>query len=244
VTDVMILCYHAVSPTWNGALSVTPEDLNYQLSLLSHRGWHATTFSEALFRPPAQRTLAITFDDAFLSVLRLARPVLASLSWPATVFVPTAFAAARQTLAWQGIEHWQQSDHAAELVSMDWTDLRGLANEGWEIGSHTVSHPWLTTLDDADLRAELSLSMEACSDALGRPCRSIAYPYGDHNERVARIAGDVGYRAGAALSASLHGIEPLRWPRVGIYHGDSGPRFHTKVNFLTRRLRSTRLWRG
>ena len=49
---------------------------------------------DALFSPPGTRTLAITFDDAFHSVREYAYPVLASRSWPATVFVPTSFAGA------------------------------------------------------------------------------------------------------------------------------------------------------
>jgi peptidoglycan/xylan/chitin deacetylase (PgdA/CDA1 family) len=242
MSDVMILCYHAISPTWTSALAVTPEDLEWHLSLLAKRGWQATTFSEALSSPPARRTLAVTFDDAFQSVREHAYPILSALSWPATVFVPTAFASTRQTLAWRGIDHWQQSVFATELLSMDWDDLGALADGGWEIGSHTCTHPHLTTLKDDELRVELGESLQECSTHLGRPCRSIAYPYGDVDARVAQIAGEVGYVAGAALSSSLRGDERLRWPRVGIYGRDTHRRFRAKVSWVTRLVRGSRWW--
>jgi peptidoglycan/xylan/chitin deacetylase (PgdA/CDA1 family) len=242
MTDVLVLCYHAVSPSWTGSLSVTPDALERQLAYLVRRGWRATTFSEAVLEPPAHRTLAITFDDAFASVRELAWPVLSELGLPATVFAPTAFMSRRQRLEWAGIDHWRSTPDAGELICMSWDDLGELAEQGWEIGSHTRTHPQLTTLDDAALRDELDGSRRDCAQHLGRPCRSIAYPYGEVDRRVADNARRSGYLAGAALSGSLRRLGPHRWPRVGIYHGDIDRRFRLKMTPVTRRLRASRLW--
>jgi peptidoglycan/xylan/chitin deacetylase (PgdA/CDA1 family) len=243
MTEIMVLCYHAVSPSWESTLAVTPAEFERQMKLLDRRGWRAATFADALVNPPGPRTVAITFDDAYRSIQLHARPVLAALSWPATVFVPTAFASSRQTLTWPGIEQWLGTPSAGELLSMDWDDLRGLEDDGWEIGSHTCTHPHLTALSDDELRGELTASLEACSEHMRHPCRTIAYPYGDTDARVARAAGEAGYAAGAALSSSLRGGEPLRWPRVGIYDRDAGRRFELKVSRITRWLRASPLWR-
>src|SRR5205085_9051635 len=86
LSDVLVLCYHAVSPTWGASLSVTPDEFESQLRTLLRRGWRGATFRDAVLRPPWPRTLAVTFDDAFLSVLELAHPILARLGLPATVF--------------------------------------------------------------------------------------------------------------------------------------------------------------
>jgi peptidoglycan/xylan/chitin deacetylase (PgdA/CDA1 family) len=241
VSDVLVLCYHAISPTWSAALSVTPEALEAQLRELVRRGWRGATFEAAVLRPPWPRTLAVTFDDAFLSVLELGHPILSDLGLPGTVFAPTAFLDQRQPLRWPGIDHWSQTPDRAELQSMDWTDLQTLAGDGWEIGSHTQTHPHLTRLDDAALADELEASRRACATRIGRPCHTLAYPYGDVDERVAARAARAGYLCAASLSLQTPG-GVHRWPRVGVYHRDAPWRFRLKVNRPLRRARASPLW--
>lgn len=242
-SDVLVLCYHAVSPTWQAALSVPPEALETQLTTLVRAGWHGTTFSEAVTAPPSRRTLVISFDDAFRSVSEQAYPILSRLGLPATVFAPTAFISNdRQQLAWPGIETWADTPHRSELDAMSWEDLRHLASHGWEIGSHTRTHPRLTRLGDEALRIELERSREECTTNLGTPCQTLAYPYGDVDLRVARAAAAAGYTAAAALSSSLRRNGLHRWPRVGIYHADQMWRFRLKVDRTVRRIRSSRIW--
>ena len=242
MTDVLVLCYHAVSPSWSAPLSVTPDEFERQLSFLARRGWRATKFTEALFSPPAPRTLAITFDDAFQSVRQLAYPALRALGWPATVFAPTEFMGARAPLRWPGIDQWQGTADEHELISMNWEDLAELAEAGWEIGSHTCTHPLLTAVDDVRLKEELQRSRQECTERLGAPCESIAYPYGVVDERVAARAGEAGYRAAGTLISSLRPLGPLRWPRVGIYHVDDYRRFRLKMTPVMRHLRASSLW--
>ncbi len=242
MTDILVLCYHAVSPTWQAPLSVTPASLEAQLSELVARRWRATTFTDAVLRRPYPRTLAVTFDDAFLSVLTQAEPILGRLGIPATVFAPTAFMSERQRLRWAGIDQWLETPFAGELECMCWDDLRRLSGSGWEIGSHTCTHPRLTRLDEKAIHSELEASRLECERQLGVPCTSIAYPYGEVNARVADAAEKAAYRAAARLSSGLAPDGPLRWPRVGIYHGDQRWRFNAKVNGTLRWLRTTRLW--
>ena len=238
----MVLCYHAVSDDWDAALSVTPTAIEEQLSQLCRRGWHGATFTEAVLRPPHRRTLAVTFDDAFLSVLERALPILTQLGLPATVFVPTTFMARRQRLLWAGIDRWADTDFAAELEGMNWEDLRLLVAHGWEIGSHTRTHPRLPHLDDGAARHELERSRAECEERLGEACTSIAYPYGHVDQRILHLAGEVGYAVGAGLSSSLVPGGPLRWPRIGVYHADQSWRFWLKTNPAVRRIRASRAW--
>lgn len=240
----IVLCYHAVSPRWDADLSITPEMLDRQVAYLLARGWQATTFTEAVLGRSPGRSLAITFDDAFASVARYAAPVLARHGVPATVFAPTDFMDGGAQLAWPGIDHWGTSPFADELAAMDWAGLRALADAGWEIGSHTRSHPRLTSLADAALARELAESRERCARELGRPCRSIAYPYGDVDARVAAAAAAAGYETGAKLARDLRDEGPLLFPRIGIYHPDEWPRFRLKVAWPVRWLRRSPLLRA
>jgi peptidoglycan/xylan/chitin deacetylase (PgdA/CDA1 family) len=235
---VLVLCYHAVSDRWPAPLSVRPARLEAQLRLLRLRGYRGTTFHDAVTSPLEHRTFAITFDDAFRSVIELAFPILSRAGVPGTVFVPTAFADSGQPLEWAGIDHWAGGRHTAELAPMGWDELRTLAAAGWEIGSHSRSHPRLTRVDDATLDAELTESRAACQRALDRSCLSVAYPYGDVDARVVAAAHRAGYEAGAGLPVRPGPPRRLDWPRVGVYHADQLWRFQLKTSPLVRRLRA------
>lgn len=241
-SDLLVLCYHAVSERWPADLSITPANLTAQLDLLAARGYRGVTFTEAVESPQDGRRVAVTFDDAYRSVLELGEPILARLGWPATVFVPTDFAGTERPMSWPGIDHWAGGEFDRELVPMSWEELDGLASRGWEIGSHTCSHPHLTELGDAALEDELRRSKAVCEERLGRDCASIAYPYGDHDGRVVEVARGAGYRTAGTLPSRMEARDPLRWPRVGIYYGDDLRRFKAKVSPLVRGLRASRAW--
>jgi peptidoglycan/xylan/chitin deacetylase (PgdA/CDA1 family) len=237
MSDVVVLCYHAVSDSWPDALAVTPDDLRAQLQSLVDKGYRGATFSDAMTAPPSRRTLAVTFDDAFSSVAELARPILEELGLPGTVFVVSEFGDGSRLLRWPGIEQWHDGPHEAELRCMDWDQLRELAGAGWEIGAHTCSHPHLTQIDDAAVARELLHSRLACEAAMRRPCRSVAYPYGDVDARVVAHAREAGYEVAAGLPDHPAPRDPMDWPRIGIYRRDSLRRFQVKCAPATRRLR-------
>jgi peptidoglycan/xylan/chitin deacetylase (PgdA/CDA1 family) len=113
---------------------------------------------------------------------------------------------------------------------------------GWEVGSHTCRHPRLTQLDDQALEQELVESRETCAEHLGRPCTSIAYPYGNVDQRVADASARLGYTAGAALSSNLRYRGALRYPRVGVYRVDDWRRFRVKMLRATRAARAMPVW--
>ncbi len=243
VTDVLVLCYHGVSEDWGADLAVTPAALESQLELVLKRGYRGATFYDAVHSPPAGKTVAVTFDDAYRSVIELGYPILARLGVPGTVFVPTSFTGSEAPMAWPGIDNWLGGPHESELVPMSWEELGTLAEAGWEIGAHTRTHPHLTELDDAALGEELRASRDDCEQNLGLPCRSFAYPFSDEDERVVRATGEAGYSAACTLPASMHPASSLRWPRVGVYWDDDGLRFRAKTSPLIMRLRAGREWR-
>jgi peptidoglycan/xylan/chitin deacetylase (PgdA/CDA1 family) len=244
MSDVLVLCYHAISPSWTAALSTTPASFERQISLLVKRGYRGVTFTEAVATPrpdrPRDRVVAVTFDDAYRSVMDLARPILDRYGLPATVFAPTDFIDAQEPLRWSGVDVWLGGPHEDELVPMSWADLQTLIDAGWEIGSHTGSHPHLTELDDRALMDELGRSKAACEHRLTGACASLAYPYGDVDARVVAATVRAGYRAAAALPQGRLGRrDPLSWPRIGIYHVDDDRRFSLKISPTIRRLRGS-----
>lgn len=229
---LVVLCYHAVSPGWECPLSVTPAQLTSQLKTLVERGFRGAPFG-AILDPPPGKTVVVTFDDAFKSVIELAYPVLSAIGLPGTVFLPTKFVGQDEPMSWDGIEQWTGTADSKELRPMSWDDVRFLAEAGWEVGSHSQTHPHLTWLDDTALARELRQSREDCERQVGRACETIAYPYGDVDGRVARAAADAGYRAGAVLGRRLS-ARPMTWPRIGVYRRDSHKRFLAKLSRTAR----------
>jgi peptidoglycan/xylan/chitin deacetylase (PgdA/CDA1 family) len=202
----LVLCYHAVSPTWDHRLSLDPELLLRQVRALS-RFW----------------TVHATFDDAFRSPARVF-PALDKLGVTIQIFVCTGFARDGAPLRIPELE----GEDPEELASMAWDELRGHAARGIAIGSHTVSHAHLTRLSDAELRHELTDSKAELESELGRPCTELAYPYGEHDARVRAAARAAGYRRAYALG-SLR-ADPYAWPRVDLY------RRHTPLRAFFRAL--------
>jgi peptidoglycan/xylan/chitin deacetylase (PgdA/CDA1 family) len=233
--DVLVLCYHSVSPRWPIDITVTPDALARQLESLVQQGYRGATFQEAASSATG-KVLAVTFDDAYHSVLEHAYPIMRALGLPGTVFAVTDYVTHERPLWWPGMDDWQESELHGELRGLTWDELRLLADAGWEIGSHTATHPLLTELDDAELAGELERSKAACEHELDRECRTVAYPYNNVDRRVAAAAAEAGYAAGAAIRRSVGPPRVLSWPRVGVYRLDSYLRFRLKVSPLVRRM--------
>lgn len=244
---LLVLCYHAVSPSWPVPGAIDPEAMERQLRWALRRGYRPRTLAEALSAPAGERSLCVTFDDAFESVLRLGLPLLRGLGVPATLFVPTDYVEAGEPLVWSALGRWRGTEHEAELRPMSWDEVRELVREGWEVGSHTRSHPHLPELGEAEAEAELRGSREVCEERLQRPCRSLAYPFGDWDNATVQRAGAAGYERAVTLAerlvAPLEDADPLALPREGVYRGAGMPTFAAAASPALRRLRSSGLYR-
>lgn len=237
----LILCYHAVSSSWESELAVGERQLDRQLSLLRRRGYVGLTFADSerarLAGRLPKRTVVVTFDDGFASTLR-ARPVLERAGFPGTVFVASEFVDSEDPLSFIGGAAVSAPPH--ELAPLTWGELTELRELGWEIGSHTATHPLLPKLEAAELRSELERSRAAIEERLGS-CDTLAYPYGVADERVAGAAADAGYLAACTLTGAHRIDERFRRSRVGIYRGDSGLRARAKLSPIGQKLRRTAL---
>jgi len=222
----LVLCYHATSASWEHLLSVPPENLLRQLRALV-RWYRPIAAGEVLSADP--RALHVTFDDAYRSVATVI-PSLRTLGVPVTVFVCSNYAAGGMPLDVPELA-LEAATRPSELATMEWDELRALAEDGVEIASHTASHAHLTRLGDTELRFELTESRDRIENELQRECRFLAYPYGEEDKRVRTAARKAGYTAAFALQGGSSQADPFAIPRLGIWRQDYLLRIVAKLAF-------------
>jgi peptidoglycan/xylan/chitin deacetylase (PgdA/CDA1 family) len=224
----LVLCYHAVSDGWTDPLAVTPAALEAQVRDLLRRGFRPVSAEATLDN--AARTLHVTFDDAYRNVASVL-PTLARLGVPVTVFACSRYADRGDPLDVPELRGRADGAPGA-LDTMSWEALREWAERGVTIGSHTCSHPHLPLLDDFELRRELTESKERVEDEIGGPCTTLAYPYGEEDERVRANARHAGYTVGFSLRGENRALDPYAVPRVDVYRPDGKLRFAAKTSVL------------
>jgi peptidoglycan/xylan/chitin deacetylase (PgdA/CDA1 family) len=116
---------------------------------------------------------------------------------------------------------------SARDLFMTWDDARRLAEAGLGIGSHSVDHPRLARLSEAEQRTELVESRRRLEAELGRPIASVAYPYGGPESSDAttrRLASEAGYRLAFAWNQGVNRpgmADPLGLCRIGVGAADT-----------------------
>jgi len=158
--------------------------------------------------PAARRYAAVTFDDAFVSVVVNALPALRARGIPSLIFAPTGAIGGRPT--WIEAAHHDGSEVVASAEL-----LRSVSDQPLvRIGSHSVSHPNFRRLDDAQARQELADSKAELERITGRQVRSFSFPHGAYTERSLSLARQCGY-------TQVHTIAPAltRAPREAFVIG-------------------------
>jgi peptidoglycan/xylan/chitin deacetylase (PgdA/CDA1 family) len=223
---VPILAYHKVAEIPRGARYhcnyVRPAQFVAQLRLLRAAGFQSISLRDyeahraTGARLPA-RPIIITFDDGYRCTLVNAAPLLREYGFSATVFVVSDLIG--KTNCWD-------ADEIQEPL-LDVADLRELKGFGIDVQSHSRTHARLSALPPDELRAELRESKEQLEDITAAPVTTIAYPWGEYNATVTRVARDVGYSTGVILRRRTNFAHTplLELRRIGVNHTTSLTRF-------------------
>jgi peptidoglycan/xylan/chitin deacetylase (PgdA/CDA1 family) len=183
---LVILYYHSVPDKDRDAFAK-------QLDSLARFRVVSADFTDR--RDDRQPLVAITFDDAFKSVIENALPELAARGMPFTIFAPSA--------ALGRCPEWQMEPGADRSETlMDVETLRSLPRNLVSIGSHTASHPRLSQLPAETAQSEISGSKAALEALTDRPIDQLAFPYGDYDEGVVQACRLAGY-------AYVYSIDPV-----------------------------------
>ncbi|HVN21092.1 MAG TPA: polysaccharide deacetylase family protein [Dongiaceae bacterium] len=182
------------------------EDFESQLGDLRNSGWKGVSVSEAI-RSFADKTVCITFDDGCETDLLYAAPLLRERKFGATFYLTTGFLGKRGYLS-----HSQ---------------ARELSNSGFEIGCHSMTHAYLSDLNERDLRREIAGAKDELEQILGQRVEHFSCPGGRHNRMVSQVAQQAGYRtvATSRIQVNLRTTDPLELGRVAVMRSTSLPAF-------------------
>jgi peptidoglycan/xylan/chitin deacetylase (PgdA/CDA1 family) len=169
--------------------------------------------------------VALTFDDALLSVFEHAAPVLARYGLPATICAPTGNLGRPPA--------WNMADGCPEREDCVMTEpqIGRLAASGFEWFSHGVSHAPLSGLAEAEIRREVADSKRRLEEILGCEVVGIGYPHGACDDRVVRCAREAGYRIGLTTVPAFasEAADDLLIGRTSVSAGDGPLTFRLKA---------------
>ena len=226
-----ILCYHSIADLSDSKIlknyGIPASLFQRQIEQLLKAGYHFIDGDEFLrFLQgkgglPKQAVL-LTFDDCYQDVLDFALPILKTKGIPAIAFAVTQLVGKTNA--------WDEMIGAPALALMDAGGLTQLAAGGIEIGSHSQTHPELNRISSDQLQAEMAGSLQDLAKWHIHP-RFFAYPYGEYNEEVEKLAEEIGLQAAFTVTPGFvqPGEKHYRIPRFEILRQDTGWKFYWKV---------------
>jgi peptidoglycan/xylan/chitin deacetylase (PgdA/CDA1 family) len=232
---VPVLMYHMVRESSHPAekrYACSPAMFRRQMAYLKKSGYRVISLGDLATSVAGGtqlngREVVITFDDGFRDNYTNALPVLRQYGFSAAVFVVSGSVG--------GANEWMVQNGYPRREMASWDELREMAEQGVEIGSHTVTHCSLDTADERSATCELRDSRQQIGERLGRPVRFFAYPYGRLTQGTAAMVKAAGYDAACSTRSGFNnaGTDPFILRRLEIYGTDSLWRFALKLAWGT-----------
>jgi peptidoglycan/xylan/chitin deacetylase (PgdA/CDA1 family) len=106
-------------------------------------------------------------------------------------------------------------------MMMSWDEVKQIHNGGFQIGSHSVTHPTLATIaDEGIIGFELNYSAKRIKEKTGIETEIFSYPIGSYDNRVKKLTKAAGYKAALAVNYKMYDptIHDLfEVPRIELY---------------------------
>jgi len=185
---VPILTYHRFSELCRSDICISESDFGKQMELLHRKGCRTIDFQAFsdyfdYKKPIPKNAVIITVDDGFRSAYDIAYPILKKYGFHASLFVYTNFVSASPS-------------------AITWDQLREMKSDGFEVGSHTLSHCNLLVQNETEtpvdyhrrIMGELRQSKSIIDKKLAQDTQVLAYPYGNYNPEIIMMSKQAGYR--------------------------------------------------
>lgn len=220
-TDAVAIMYHRFGKSGIPSTNIRVEQLDRHLEILKQGGFHVVPLPEIVDDlmagksiPP--KTVTITVDDAYASVMSVGWPRIKAAGYPLTVFVAT--------------DAVDRGTHGY----LTWDQIRQLVDDGVTIGAHSQSHAHLAKLSAEQAAAEIERSNARFKAELGFVPKVFAYPYGEASAKTIKAASRA-YDAAFGQHSGVISASDNRYflPRFALneHYGDDD-RFRLLINAL------------
>ncbi len=189
---VPVLVYHSVYADFPGetkaqkVYSVTPETFEAQLKYLADNGYTPISMDDLVkamkqgTTSPIAKPVVLTFDDGLDNQFSTALPLLQKYHMVGTFFIyPHPIGVSKNF--------------------MTWDQVKALDAAGMDIGSHSMTHPYLNKQTPEQLHTELADSKQILETKLGKPVVHFASPFGYTDDAVVAELKRDGYVSGRTL---------------------------------------------
>jgi peptidoglycan/xylan/chitin deacetylase (PgdA/CDA1 family) len=190
---VPVLTYHRFAETCESSLCTPISIFDQHMRYLKENGYRVISLGELLnfikYRKAVpKRSVAITIDDGYRSAYDIAYPILKGYDFTATLFIYTDFVGGGR-------------------IAISWDQLREMKSDGFEVGSHTLSHCDLIKKREGEddeaylerIKKEIIVSKQIIDKELEQDTIYFAFPYGTYNQRVLQICDQAGYKIGFSV---------------------------------------------
>jgi len=173
------------------------ETFRRQMAWLKESGWRGLNVGEAI-RYPTEPSVCITFDDGCETNLIAAAPVLREFGCNATFYLTAGF------LGTPGYLNASQ--------------VRDLDAQGFEIGCHSMTHPYLSDLPEPDLKHEIMDAKLQIEQIVGHAIEHFSCPGGRYDRRTLQVARHAGFAtvANSRFHANSSRTSPYELGRVAM----------------------------
>jgi peptidoglycan/xylan/chitin deacetylase (PgdA/CDA1 family) len=218
-SPIPILMYHVIGDPGPGqpnlSLFVSGPEFQAEMDWLSAHGYHGVTLQRAYdyWRHAValpRKPIVISFDDGYLGQYTRGFPVLQRLHWPGVLNLKLG------NVGKDGIEK---------------SEVKKLVAAGWEIDSHTLTHPDLRVVGAAQLHTEVFASKARLRRLFGVPVNFFCYPAGQFDAAVVAAVKSAGYLGATTtvpgFASPKEGMFTL--DRIRVDRGDGAAGLATKL---------------
>ena len=194
----VILQYHHVSDDTPSSTSISPLQFEAHMQYLADNSFRVVSLSELMNsirkqQPIPDKTVAITFDDAYLDILTQGKPILDKFNYPFTIFINP------------GIINQEKQQY------LSWQQLKKMANEGVIIANHGFNHDSLARMPNnlneqewLEKQTKLLLNAEKIiEEKTGQSWHYFAYPYGEYTPAIQQWIKDNDFIAFSQQSGAV-----------------------------------------
>ena len=196
VSHASVIMYHRFNEQRYPSTNTTLEQLEAHIAYLQEGGFNVMSLPDIVYafqsgQQVPDKTVAITIDDAYLSVFEHGWPRFEEAGFPITLFIAT-----------------DPIDRGLRGY-MDWDQIRELQAKGVTIGSQTKSHPHMHRISEEAVSEELSYSNERFLAELGLRPDLFAYPYGEYSLSVVEQVKAAGFIAAFGQNSGIMHADDL-----------------------------------